>query len=192
MEDGKCPHCGRTDKIDLDTAVGVVEIDYMEDVDGVVSDLVYAIKRRGIEDRDDLFTAIHEAIDGHSRVIYTRQAQLGILVSRNSGHGMEEGLIDAKSFRNGIPWSQLMYCAMEQDVMERLDDHDMGLDVQVDDLGMPDRERLGYWIDAGKSVGVCGECVDADELPLNGPIASEAEYVCSRCDILFESTEEEE
>ena len=72
-------------------------------------------------DEDDLRTYIHERIDGHAWVIYTARAQMVCLASDNDGAGMDDGLIDPASFKDGIPWSQLAYCAMERDLYEQLD-----------------------------------------------------------------------
>lgn len=72
-------------------------------------------------DEDDLQTHIHETIDSHGWVIYTAKAQAVCMVSKNDGVGMDEGLVDASSFKDGIPWSQLAYCAIEADLREEFD-----------------------------------------------------------------------
>jgi hypothetical protein len=93
-------------------------------------DFVKECREGTIADRDELLDRIHEHCDGHEWVIYTFKAQLVLLCSDNDGIGVEDGLVGPESFKDGIPWSQLAYCAMEADLMRQLDAE--GLDVNDD------------------------------------------------------------
>jgi hypothetical protein len=99
-------------------AVGVIERDYRDDVKGVADDIVRRIRDGEISNLND---AIHETVEWCSRVIETWQAQMGLLASKNDGYGVEEGLVGPSDFKSGIPWDKLMFCAMEQDVIDELE-----------------------------------------------------------------------
>ena len=108
----------------MDDAVNIINRDYLEDVHGVGDDIIRAAKEGEITDRDDFETYLHESIDSQQRVIYTFQAKLGLLVSDNASAGLEDGIVELSG--DTIPWEQLMYAAMERDVLEYLDH--MGFD----------------------------------------------------------------
>lgn len=124
----------------LSRALSMARDAYARHVTDLVEDIVDAIKRGDIEDRDGLYTYVHETVDGDGWVIYTAKAQLVAMVSSNSEAGMEEGLIDTRSFKDGIPWSQIAYCALERDVMDELSTVD-GIDINDDNLGREEEEE---------------------------------------------------
>ncbi len=96
----------------------------------IAKDALAEIRAGNIEDRDALFTWIHETVDGCSTVIYTAEAKEYLMKSDNDGRAVSEGLVDASSFRDGIPWSAMAYGALEADVFEALDA--IGVDVNDD------------------------------------------------------------
>ena len=98
--------------------------EYRNDVDAVAEDIIDFAKdsdQTGEQLREAVLEYMHESLDGCARVIYTGQAQEGLAESNNDGayadnYGTEGMVTDC-----GINWSALMYAAMEQDVIERLD-----------------------------------------------------------------------
>jgi len=115
---------------------------YRAHVKDKADDIFRRIKDGEIKDREDLDTAIHEDVDGDGWVIYTAKAQAILLVSDHDGYGVEEGLVSPESFKDGIPWSALAFCAMREDLCECLrryqDEH--GVDIDEDDLGIEEPE----------------------------------------------------
>jgi hypothetical protein len=105
---------------EVQDAVSVITRDYYGDVASVGDDLIQRIKDGEIASPDDFHDALHDAIDGTQRVIYTWQARLGVLVSENHDAYFEEGLgpLDCSE---SVPWEQLMFAAMERDVVEYMD-----------------------------------------------------------------------
>ena len=100
-------------------AVDIINRDYWDDVRGVTDDLVARVKDGEIKDRDGLQEALHEAIDGTQRVIYTWQARLGLLATNN---------LDAWEESFGEPPDspeKQMFAAMEADVQAQLDADDV-------------------------------------------------------------------
>ena len=67
---------------------------------------------------DDLHDYIHELVDSNQWVIYTNLAMKVMWVSENESVGLSEGLVTMDG--DDIPWSQLAYCAMEQDIGEAI------------------------------------------------------------------------
>jgi hypothetical protein len=113
--------------MNVPTAMDVLRRDYVEDVDGLAKDLKRQIDEGEITDAEELSDRMHEAVDGTQRVIYTAQAQLGLVFSNNSSAYAdemgEEGLV-----RDGdVNWSGMMFMAMQQDVIEELER--LGVDV---------------------------------------------------------------
>lgn len=118
----------------LRTAQQVITKDYFDDVNGVIETLKDLVYEGYIHDDDSFIEHLHEAIDGHSRVIHTREAMWGLLASDNAEAGLEEGVVEVNC-RTGMPWSQLMYCAMERDIRDHLG-RDEGFD----------EENPRYWV----------------------------------------------
>ncbi len=102
---------------DVEAALRVLRADYYSDVNSVAE----GVLERMIEEGEgaELSDIMHEAIDGTQRVIYTMQAQVGLICSDN-----EDACVDATGEvpvqGNAINWSAMMYYAMEQDVTEAL------------------------------------------------------------------------
>ncbi len=71
--------------------------------------------------REWFLQSLNETIDAQGRVIYTFQAQLGLLVTEHSGAYVEEYGAEGIAEDGDINWSRLMYAAMERDVYEYLD-----------------------------------------------------------------------
>ncbi len=93
-------------------------------------------------DRESLETRVRETVDGNGWVIYTYKAQAVLICSDHDSYGVEEGCISESSFKDGIPWSELAYYAMEQDVYECLRRYqdDYGIDIDAEDLGIKEPE----------------------------------------------------
>lgn len=131
----------------VDRALGTIRRDYHGDVhDAAVSiqeELLGRLKQQecGEPLREWLAEHIDETIDGCARVIYTRQAQLGVLCSDNDGAYFEEFGDEGAVADGAIDWSKLCYAAMHQDVIEEL-------------------ERIE--VDANNPVPPCVQC-DADD-----------------------------
>lgn len=126
----------------LKKALAELRVSYKAHVKDLATCIMDDVKRGDIENREDLDTRVRETVDGDEWVIYTRKAQVVLLCSEHDGEGVDEGLIDPSSFQDGIPWSQLAYCAMEVDLreaMSRLED-EYGLDLDEEDLGIEEPE----------------------------------------------------
>lgn len=91
-------------------------VDYWRDVRGVVEDVRQAVASGELEDEDAADQYIWEAVDGHSRVIYTHEAKRGLAASDNEdAHEEETGEQTADV-------SVRMFWAMRRDVMDELGD----------------------------------------------------------------------
>lgn len=123
----------------LDEARSILRQDYLDDVNGVVEDIASQVHSGEIEDREGLFEAIREAVDGHSRVIHTAQAQEGLAATNNADVWMED--FGAPPEGDGMFWSRLMYAAMERDVIEALSN--AGIDPNDDTEGPRDDDEEG-------------------------------------------------
>ena len=104
--------------------------EYYADIEGIAKDIKDEYDRGQIDDREALMDYIHETVDGCDRVIYTHSAQECLLVSENDNAGIEALGADGFDWKDGIPWSQLAYFAVEADVFAELER--MGLDVNAD------------------------------------------------------------
>lgn len=124
----------------LEKAVSLARKAYSAHVKDLGEEAFKLIKDRDIASRDDLDTWVRETVDGDGWVIYIRSAQLVLLASSNDGAAEEYGILD---LRDGVPWSQLAFCAMLADLEEYLhnnqDEH--GLDLSEDDLGVQDEDE---------------------------------------------------
>ncbi len=108
---------------DVKAAVDILQMDYYNDVRSVAKDLARSMKDGDVEDFRD---ALHAAVDGTQRVIYTFQARCGLLVSNNA-----EGMVE----NGNVAWERLMFVAMERDVTGNLESN--GVDVN-DPSSWPD------------------------------------------------------
>jgi len=123
-------------------AVGLLQASYEDHVRDLARYFFAEVKAERVTCRDDADRWIRETVDGDSWVIYTRKAQAVLLCSSNDGCGLAEGIIGTESFRDGMPWSQLAYHAMFQDLVDEIvsnqDEH--GIDINEDDLGIDEPE----------------------------------------------------
>lgn len=104
-------------RIDVNAAVSAIKRDYYEDVKDFGDSLIQAIKDGEIKDRDDFSERLHEDVDGAARVIYTWQARLGLLASDNEDAYFDE-MGDELVCDGSIPYEQLMFYAMQRDIVE--------------------------------------------------------------------------
>jgi len=117
---GECLECGalvyHTDEDRrLDRAIGILQRDYFKDVNDIAELVQDEIKSGQITNDEQLSEYLHETIDSAHRVIFTREAKLGLVFSDNDEAYHE-------SFGGDLPnYSVMMYCALEADVNERLD-----------------------------------------------------------------------
>ena len=113
----KVRHLLPSETVTVDDAVSVIHRDYFDDVLACIEEVKRAIKDGEITEQDEVYDFLHEMIDGHQRVIYTFRAKLGMLATENPDAfedlGMENATIE-----------QRMYCAMMQDVQDRMPDED--------------------------------------------------------------------
>jgi hypothetical protein len=114
----------------VEEAKRVLRAEYYGDVRSTAEELIEACKSGEIADREALFDRIHEECDGSAWIIYTANAQQVLMFSDNDDAGIEELGADSFDWKNGIPWSQLAFYAMERDVFDMLDA--LGLDVNDD------------------------------------------------------------
>lgn len=122
----------------LNEARSIREKDYWDDVRGCADSLVERIKAGEFESTEALHEAVRQDVDGSARVIYTHLAIECLLYSKYDGRAVEEGLVDASAFKDGIPWSAMAYAAFEQDVYDQLDA--LGIDVNSDTFGLEEDE----------------------------------------------------
>lgn len=117
---------------DVKAAINILTMDYNNDVRSVAQDLAQRMKDGEVDEFSD---ALHEAVDGTQRVIYTFQAKLGVILSDNSDRYFEEFGEEGACSKDGIAWERLCFVAMEQDVVEELEAR--GVDVN-DPSSWPD------------------------------------------------------
>jgi hypothetical protein len=98
------------------------EQDYLEDVRNVADEFKRKWKAGEFEDREAADTWMNETIDGHGRVIYTRQAQECLRYSDNDGAYVDEYGTDGLAEDGCLNWSRLAYAAFMADVYEDIDD----------------------------------------------------------------------
>ena len=103
---------------DVKAAINILTMDYYNDVRDVAQDLAQRMKDGEV---DEFSVALHEAVDGTQRVIYTFQAQLGVILSDNTDAYFEEFGEEGACSKDGIAWERLCFVAMQQDVIKELD-----------------------------------------------------------------------
>lgn len=103
-------------------ADGNSERAYRDTINSIIADVKGKIAAGTITNEDEAREYIEQMIDGHHDVIYTACAQDILRHSKNDEAYFAEGLFDARSFRDGIPWSQLAYFALLADVMGEIGD----------------------------------------------------------------------
>lgn len=113
-------------------AINVLYRAYYSEVNAWADEFIGRIKEGEWDSRDDFIDSMDEEIDGARRVIITYQAQKGLLVSENDDIGIEDLGVDGFDWSGGIPWSQLMYFAFRQDIIDAMDRKDF--DINDDEL----------------------------------------------------------
>jgi hypothetical protein len=98
-------------------AVAIIRRAYYADVADLGDSLIQEIQDGEIGDREIFSDRLHEDVDGAARVIYTWQAQLGVLVSENDDAYFEE-LGETLECDGSVPYEKLMFYAMQRDVVE--------------------------------------------------------------------------
>jgi hypothetical protein len=105
---------------EVNDAIRTLEADYAHDVFSMAKNFAERMKSGDIT--DDFSDALHEVVDGCQRVIYTQQAQAGLMCSKNSDAYLEQGFEADSLIKDGaINWPLMMYCALEADIIEELD-----------------------------------------------------------------------
>ncbi len=102
---------------DVRAAVSILSMDYYNDCRDVAKELARQMKDGEVDDFSD---ALHQAVDGTQRIIYTFQAKCGLLVSDNADAYVEE-FGEAPVEGGNIKWEAMAFAAMEQDVIKELD-----------------------------------------------------------------------
>ncbi len=95
---------------EVQAALSVIQRDYYADVRDIAEN--YKLERTGNEEKD--YELLRQLVDGSSRVVYTYQAKLGLLVSEN-----EEAYQDEYGEAPGSVEAQ-MFVALLADVQEYL------------------------------------------------------------------------
>jgi hypothetical protein len=120
-------------QITVEQAERVLRAEYWDDVRTMAEDARRAVKDGEVTDADGMNDWLWETVDGTGRVIYTAQAMDGLRWSEHDDAYFDEGLYCEEDFRDGIPWSKLMFCAMLADVREDLGDFDPLFETEDDD-----------------------------------------------------------
>lgn len=120
-------------RITVAQAEGILRAEYWDDVRGMAEDARQAVKDGDVNDTEELENWLNESIDGYGRVIYTARAMDGLRWSDNDEAYFDEGLYCEEDFRDGIPWSKLMFCALMADVRDTLGDLDELFTAEDDD-----------------------------------------------------------
>jgi hypothetical protein len=110
---------------DCNAATTILEQDYYNDVRSAAREVAERLKS-GDHGRESS-EVISEVIDSTQRVIYTWQAKLGVIISKNGTYYLEEFGEEGVVENGDINWSRLCFVAMEQDVIEELDRRGVGL-----------------------------------------------------------------
>jgi len=111
---------------DVKAAINILTHDYYNDVRSVAKDLATRMKHGEI-DGDEYQDAVHAAIEGTQRIIYTFQAKCGLLVSDNADAYSEEFGEEGMVVGGNIQWERLAFVAMQQDVYKELDVRDVNV-----------------------------------------------------------------
>ncbi len=117
---------------DCRAATNILTQDYMNDVRSCARGLAERMKDG---DASDFSDALHEAVDGTQRVMYTFEAKLGVILSDNGDAYFDEFGEEGAVEKDGIKWERLCFVAMQQDVLKELDVR--GVDVN-DESSWPD------------------------------------------------------
>lgn len=104
----------------IDEALGMIRNEYRSDLESLAQDIKSALADE-IADREGLLERIHETIDANQWIIYTRRAEILLLVTENADayeehFGTSDGpvKVEARAF-----------CAMERDLYDALEAEDV-------------------------------------------------------------------
>ncbi len=123
---------------EIDAARSVLQRDYWSDVQNVVDNAKDEIKAGSITDEEALRDWLDETCDGHSRVIYTRDAILCLLFSSHDGEYW-----DAVGDDSGWPnmgFSTVAYHAFRADVDDEIGDYSELFEETEDDTEEDDTQ----------------------------------------------------
>lgn len=120
----------RTAQEKMDAGLSELRSAYYSHVRDTARELVEECRSGEIADREALIERIDQECDGTEWVIYTQKAQVVLLVSENDSAGIDDLGADGFDWSAGVPWSQLAYFALRQDLYEQLEAE--GLDVNDD------------------------------------------------------------
>lgn len=109
---------GEVTEEDCRAAVNILSQDYASDCLGVAKDLARQMKDGEVDDFQD---ALHQAVEGTQRTIYTFQAKLAVILSDNGDAYFDEFGEEGAVEKSGIQWERLAFVAMQQDVLKELD-----------------------------------------------------------------------
>ncbi len=99
-------------------ALSVLRKHYWQDVRDVIEDLKGELKRGAVEhDTESVDSWIHEAVDGHERIIYTWQAVETLLVSDS------EDAYESETGQKGS-FEVMAFYAFKTDILEEIGDVD--------------------------------------------------------------------
>lgn len=98
---------------------------YYADVRDYAQDIADRLRSGDIDnDRESLMEDIAQTVDGCSWVIYTARAQMVCIASDNADAWEDYGSDFLGTPSDGLFWSRMAYCALERDVIERIDAED--------------------------------------------------------------------
>jgi hypothetical protein len=112
--------------MDSEKSKGELQRDYYAAVNGIVEDVREAITAGDVPE-EEWSDRVHEAVDNSEWVIYTWRNMEVLRISQHDDAYLELG-IDALDFKHGIPWAQLAYAAMLEDVTEAYHRHSSSLE----------------------------------------------------------------
>lgn len=108
----------------LDAARNILRADYWADVRNVADDIRAAVRSGELSDTDAIVEYLDETVDGHSRVIYTREAAECLLFSDNDGAYYSEFGTLPDCDGDMLPFSTLACSAFRADILDALGDLD--------------------------------------------------------------------
>ena len=82
-----------------------------------VAELAETVTEEARDDEREIYEVLHETIDSHQFVIYTRQAQEVLAISPNDGAYIDNYGSQGMTENGALNWSALAFTAMEADVM---------------------------------------------------------------------------
>ena len=125
------------DEVSVDRAMDIIRQSYYNEVREWAEDYDKRIAKGEWSDREEFIEALEQDVDSAARVIYTFQARVGLLCSRNEDAYFEEfGDSEGVCTKDGIEYSKLMYFAFCADIFEHMES-----DIDDDDTFAEDEEE---------------------------------------------------